>query len=80
MYEELQVLSALVPIRQFYFLRFRQQIEPGSWAIVDISYDVPHQESQFSSSCKAQRLPSGCLIQGMPNGYSKVVRMYISYM
>ncbi|KAK6148220.1 hypothetical protein DH2020_019132 [Rehmannia glutinosa] len=72
MYEELQVLSALVPTRQFYFLRFRQQIEQGSWAIVDVSYDIPHQDGQFSSSCKAHRLPSGCLIQDMPNGYSKV--------
>ncbi|KAG8378649.1 hypothetical protein BUALT_Bualt07G0007300 [Buddleja alternifolia] len=73
MYEELQVLSALVPTRQIYFLRFCQQIEQGSWAIVDVSYDVPHQENQFLSPCKAHRLPSGCLIQDMPNGYSKVV-------
>ncbi|KAL2539667.1 Homeobox-leucine zipper protein HDG11 [Abeliophyllum distichum] len=72
MYEELQVLSPLVPTRQIYFLRFCQQIEQGSWAIVDVSYDLPHQESQFASSCKAHRLPSGCLIQDMPNGYSKV--------
>ncbi|KAH6806760.1 homeodomain GLABROUS 11 [Perilla frutescens var. frutescens] len=70
MYEELQVLSALVPTRQLYFLRFCQQIEQGSWAVVDVSYEVPHHDSQFS--CKAQRLPSGCLIQEMPNGYSKV--------
>lgn len=73
MYEEVQVLSALVPTRQLYLLRLCQQIEQGLWAIVDVSYDVPHQDSQFSSSCKAQRLPSGCLIQEMPNGYSKVV-------
>lgn len=73
MYEELQVLTALVPTRQFYFLRLCQQIEQGSWAIVDVSYEIPHQESQFSSPCKAHRLPSGCLIQEMPNGYSKVV-------
>ncbi|KAL3655420.1 Homeobox-leucine zipper protein hdg11 [Castilleja foliolosa] len=72
MYEELQVLSALVPIRQFYFLRFCQQIEEGSWAIVDVSYDLRQQDSHFSSSCKARRLPSGCLIQDIPNGYSKV--------
>ncbi|KAL2243851.1 UNVERIFIED_CONTAM: Homeobox-leucine zipper protein HDG11 [Sesamum indicum] len=72
MYEELQVLSALVPTRQLYFLRFCQQIEQGSWAIVDVSYDIPHQGSHFSSPCKAHRLPSGCLIQEMPNGYSKV--------
>ncbi|KAK4394910.1 Homeobox-leucine zipper protein HDG11 [Sesamum angolense] len=49
MYEELQVLSALVPMRQLYFLRFCQQIEQGSWAIVDVSYDIPHQGSHFSS-------------------------------
>lgn len=73
MYEEVQVLSALVPTRKLYLLRFCQQIEQGSWAIVDVSYDVPHQETQFSSSCKAQRLPSGCLITEMPNGYSEVV-------
>lgn len=72
MYGELQVLSALVPTRKLYFLRFVQQIEAGSWAIVDVSYDVPNQESQFSSWSKAHKLPSGCLIQKMPNGYSKV--------
>ncbi|XP_057804143.1 homeobox-leucine zipper protein HDG11-like [Salvia miltiorrhiza] len=74
MYGELQVLSALVPTRKLYFLRFVQQIEAGSWAIVDVSYDIPNQDTQFSSSssCKAHKLPSGCLIQKMPNGYSKV--------
>ncbi|CAA2941815.1 homeobox-leucine zipper protein HDG11-like [Olea europaea var. sylvestris] len=72
MHEELQVLSPLVPTRQICFLRFCQQIEQGSWAIVDISYDLPNQESQFASSCIARRLPSGCLIQDMANGYSKV--------
>lgn len=72
MYGELQVLSALVPTRKLYFLRFVQQIEAGSWAIVDVSYDVPNQDNSFSSSCKAHRLASGCLIQEMPNGYSKV--------
>nr|GLL35367.1 homeobox-leucine zipper protein HDG11 [Ipomoea trifida] len=72
MYEELQVLSPLVPTRQFYFLRFCQQIEQGSWAIVDVSYDVPQDNYQSPTSCKVHRLPSGCLIQDMPNGYSNV--------
>ncbi|XP_059647178.1 homeobox-leucine zipper protein HDG11 [Cornus florida] len=71
MYQELQVLSPLVPTRQFYFLRFCQQIEQGLWAIIDVSYDLP-QMNQFASQCRCQRLPSGCLIQDMPNGYSKV--------
>ncbi|PHT53491.1 Homeobox-leucine zipper protein HDG12 [Capsicum baccatum] len=72
MYEELQVLSPLVPTRQFYFLRFCQQIEQGTWAIVDVSYDIAQENQYSSTSCKVHRLPSGCLIQDMPNGYSKV--------
>ncbi|CAI9113299.1 OLC1v1013872C1 [Oldenlandia corymbosa var. corymbosa] len=71
MYEELQVLSPFVPPRELYFLRFCQQIEQGSWAIVDVSYELP-QDIQFPSPGKTYRLPSGCLIQDMPNGYSKV--------
>lgn len=71
MYEEQQVLSPLVPTRQLYFLRFCQQIEPGSWAIVDVSYDITQENLYPPSSCKVHKLPSGCLIQDMPNGYSK---------
>ncbi|KAK1404528.1 Homeodomain GLABROUS 11 [Heracleum sosnowskyi] len=74
MYQELQVLSPLVPTRQCYFLRFCQQIEEGSWAIVDVSYDLP-QDNLFTSQCRVHRMPSGCLIQDMPNGYSKVTWM-----
>lgn len=68
MYEELQVLSPVVPTREFYVLRYCQQIEQGSWAVVNVSYDSP----QFSSQCQSHRFPSGCLIQDLPNGYSKV--------
>ncbi|XP_065882259.1 homeobox-leucine zipper protein HDG11 isoform X2 [Euphorbia lathyris] len=68
MYEEMQMLSPLVQTREFYILRYCQHIEPGLWAIVNVSYDVP----QFASQCRSHRLPSGCLIQDMPNGYSKV--------
>ncbi|KAF9667494.1 hypothetical protein SADUNF_Sadunf15G0028800 [Salix dunnii] len=68
MYEELQVLSPLVPTREFCILRYCQQIEQGLWAIVNVSYDIP----QFASQFRCHRLPSGCLIQDMPNGYSKI--------
>ncbi|KAJ7975330.1 Homeobox leucine zipper protein [Quillaja saponaria] len=51
MYEELQVLSPLVPTREFYILRYY---------------------NHFASQCQSHRLPSGCLIQDLPNGYSKV--------
>lgn len=76
MHEELQVLSPLVPTREFYFLRYCQQIEQGSWAIVDVSYDFSR-DNQFSSQFRCRRLPSGCLIQDMPNGYSKVRKFNI---
>ena len=72
MHEELQVLSTFVPTREFYFLRYCQQIEQGLWAIVDVSYDFPR-DNQFSAQFRSHRLPSGCLIQDMPNGYSKVI-------
>ncbi|OIW20604.1 hypothetical protein TanjilG_16103 [Lupinus angustifolius] len=71
MYEEMQVLSPLVSTREFYFLRYCQQIEQGLWAIVDVSYDFP-QDNQFVPQFRSHRLPSGCFIQDMPNGYSQV--------
>ncbi|OMP10294.1 hypothetical protein COLO4_04639 [Corchorus olitorius] len=70
MYEELQVLSPLVSTREFYILRYCQQIEQGLWAIVNVSYEFP----QFASQVRSHRLPSGCLIQDMPNGYSKSLK------
>ncbi|KAI6694292.1 hypothetical protein NL676_022002 [Syzygium grande] len=71
MYGELQVLSPLLPTREFYFLRYCQQIEQGLWAIVDVSFDLSRYD-QFASQSRSQKLPSGCLIQDLPNGYSKV--------
>lgn len=70
------MLSPLVPTREFCFLRYCQQIEQGSWAIVDVSYDISR-DNQFASQYRSHRLPSGCLIQDMPNGYSKVVKLVI---
>ncbi|XP_068662098.1 homeobox-leucine zipper protein ROC8-like [Aristolochia californica] len=71
MYQELQVLSPLVPTREFYFLRYCQQIEQGLWAIADVSFDLSSMD-QFVTPSRSRRLPSGCLIQDMPNGYSKI--------
>ncbi|PKA64881.1 Homeobox-leucine zipper protein ROC8 [Apostasia shenzhenica] len=57
MYSEFLGLSPVVPSREFCFLRYCQQIEQDLWVITDVSVD----------------LPSGSLIQDMPNGYSKIV-------
>ncbi|CAN6879752.1 unnamed protein product [Brassica oleracea] len=68
MLEELQVLSPLVPTREFSVLRYCQQVEHGTWAIVNVSYELP----QFITHARSYRFPSGCLIQDLSNGYSKV--------
>ncbi|AQK56288.1 Homeodomain leucine zipper family IV protein [Zea mays] len=73
MYEELHVMSPVVPTREFCFLRYCRQIERGLWAIADISVDLQQHDARFgappSRSC---RLPSGCLIADMADGSSKV--------
>ncbi|XP_022717453.1 homeobox-leucine zipper protein HDG5-like isoform X2 [Durio zibethinus] len=74
MYAELQVLSPLVPTREAYFLRYCQQQnlkDETYWAIVDFPLDGFHNNLQ-SSFPLYRRRASGCLIQDMPNGYSRV--------
>lgn len=68
MLAELQMLSPLVPVRPLKFLRFSKQHAEGVWAVVDVSVDI-HQDA---SSMNCRRLPSGFIVQDMPNGYSKV--------
>ncbi|XP_010919250.2 homeobox-leucine zipper protein ROC5 isoform X1 [Elaeis guineensis] len=73
MHAELQVLSPLVPIRDVNFLRFCKQIAEGAWAVVDVSIDgIRHNPSSPTLNMRCRRLPSGCVVQDMPNGYSKV--------
>ncbi|KAL0862289.1 hypothetical protein Bca101_041407 [Brassica carinata] len=75
MQAELQLLSPLVPVRQVTFLRFCKQHAEGVWAVVDVSVDrISDRGGSASarSSLSCRRLPSGCLVHDMPNGYSKV--------
>ncbi|XP_038698045.1 homeobox-leucine zipper protein HDG11-like [Tripterygium wilfordii] len=69
MYGQMHVASPLVPTREFFFLRHCHLIEAGLWAIVDISYESM-KDRVLHYRC--WRLPSGCMIQEMPNGCSKV--------
>lgn len=71
MYAEWQVLSPLVPTREMYFLRFCKQHAEGVWAVVDVSVDSLR-DNPPPALMLCRRRPSGCLIQDMPNGYSKV--------
>ncbi|KAL0425951.1 UNVERIFIED_CONTAM: Homeobox-leucine zipper protein ANTHOCYANINLESS 2 [Sesamum radiatum] len=69
----LQVLSPLVPVREVNFLRFCKQHAEGVWAVVDVSIDTIRETSGGATMFpNCRRLPSGCVVQDMPNGYSKV--------
>lgn len=73
MYAELQVLSPLIPTRETHFLRYCQHnAEEGTWAIVDFPLDGFHSNYPPSFPYYKKR-PSGCIIQDMPNGYSRVL-------
>lgn len=72
---ELQALSPLVPIREVNFLRFCKKLAEGVWVVADVSIDGiihanPSDETNSFKTCR--KLPSGCVIQGFPNGQSKV--------
>lgn len=66
---EFQVPSPLVPTRENYFVRYCKQHVDGTWAVVDVSLD----SLRGSPISKSRRRPSGCVIQELPNGYSKVI-------
>lgn len=72
---ELQVLSPLVPIREVTFLRFCKQHAEGLWAVVDVSVDGvlrPNDGAAAAGYMGCRLLPSGCVVEDMRNGYSKV--------
>ncbi|CAA7403673.1 unnamed protein product [Spirodela intermedia] len=70
---ELQVLSPLVPLRELSFLRFCKELSHGVWAVVDVSVGtVGEDPSSPHSPLVYQRLPSGCVVEDMANGCSKV--------
>ncbi|XP_010463776.1 PREDICTED: homeobox-leucine zipper protein HDG8-like [Camelina sativa] len=69
MWEQLHILSPLVPPREFMIVRCWQEISKGLWIIADVSHNVDF--DFFNASC--YKRPSGCLIQSLPNAQSKVM-------
>ena len=70
-YEQMHVLSPLVQAREFYVLRYCQQIERGTWVIADVSCDYIGGHSHISPTC-CWKHPSGFMIQELSNGLTKV--------
>ncbi|XP_066371669.1 homeobox-leucine zipper protein ROC8-like [Miscanthus floridulus] len=71
MYEELHIMTPVVPTRELSFLRYCKQIEQGLWAVADVSLDG-QRDAHYGIPSRSRRMPSGCLIADMSNGYSKV--------
>ncbi|XP_023642295.1 homeobox-leucine zipper protein HDG8 isoform X2 [Capsella rubella] len=69
MWEQLHILSPLVPPREFMIVRCCQEIQKGLWIIADVSHNVGF--DFVNASC--YKRPSGCLIQSLPNAHSKVM-------
>ncbi|CAH2072532.1 unnamed protein product [Thlaspi arvense] len=74
MYEQLHILSPLVPPREFMILRTCQRVEEGLWVIADVSCHHINFEFEFTTPTCSKR-PSGFLIQALPNARSKVTWM-----
>ncbi|XP_019709552.1 homeobox-leucine zipper protein ROC5-like [Elaeis guineensis] len=73
MHAELQVLSPLVPIHSIDFLRYCKQQAENVWAVVDVSIDCGNNYPPSAGTyMSCRRLPSGCIVQNMSNGYSKI--------
>ncbi|CAI9092181.1 OLC1v1027363C1 [Oldenlandia corymbosa var. corymbosa] len=73
MQAEFQILTPLVAVRPVKFLRFCKQHTEGYWAVVDVSVDSIRDGSTGQIYTDCRRLPSGCIVQDLPNGYSKVI-------
>lgn len=69
MCEEMNVPSPLTKPREFYFMRYCEQIESNIWVIVDVSNDYLRQDGPHSSIWK---FPSGCMIHHISSGTSHV--------
>ncbi|MCD9637830.1 Homeobox-leucine zipper protein roc2 [Datura stramonium] len=69
MLAEIQAPSPQVPTRECYFARYCKQRIDGTWAVMDVSLD----QLQGGPAVRCRKRPSGCIIQEMPNGYSKVI-------
>lgn len=73
---EFQIPSPLVPVRQMKFIRFCKQHGEDMWAVVDISVDTLLHGITGNVPVNCRRLPSGCIVRDMANGYSKVIGFF----
>ncbi|KAK1361605.1 hypothetical protein POM88_046079 [Heracleum sosnowskyi] len=76
---EYHIPTPLVPNRSAYFARYCTQHSKGVWAVVDVSVDNILPTSKIMT---CQKKPSGCVIQEMADGTSKITwieHVYVDY-
>ncbi|XP_027338253.1 homeobox-leucine zipper protein HDG11-like [Abrus precatorius] len=69
MHGEMHVLSPLVPSREFFIVRYCEQVEAGIWMVADVSVEYMKENNPNLSFWK---LPSGCMIHEISNGSCQV--------
>lgn len=77
MFAEVQMLTPMVPTREFYFARYCKKLAAEKWAIVDVSFDKAEADVGASPlvRCWKNPFPSGCIIEEQANGHSRVTWM-----
>ncbi|CAN1178195.1 Homeobox-leucine zipper protein HDG1 [Linum perenne] len=68
---EFQPISPLIPVRTTKFIRSCKKEMESVWSVIDICVDA-NEGSSSNSDPTSLRLPSGCIIYDLNNGYSKV--------
>ncbi|KAK4351285.1 hypothetical protein RND71_030598 [Anisodus tanguticus] len=70
MYEKLHILSPFVGAIEFFFICSCRQLDPTTWIMVDVSYNL-FKEIQSGGPSYSWKFPSGCVIQDLGNGKSQ---------
>ncbi|XP_051117799.1 homeobox-leucine zipper protein ROC8-like [Andrographis paniculata] len=71
MYQKLHILSPLVAPRELFVIRYCRQLNPNTWMVVDVSHEFI-KEFLDTPPTRSWKLPSGCLIEDLANGKSKI--------
>ncbi|KAF7037851.1 hypothetical protein CFC21_048134 [Triticum aestivum] len=75
MFAEVQMLTPMIPTREFYFARYCKKLAAEKWVIVDVSFDKAEADVGTSPLLTCWKNPSGCIIEEQANGHSRVTWM-----
>lgn len=80
MHSKFHVLSPLVAAREFRFIKFHVEMDDNAWLVGNFSYDCSQVRPPTPPrTAPCWMLPSGCLIQDVGDGMSKVSSNNLSF-